>query len=917
MARIMSRNPVTLRAGVRVAPSAHWPRWSSLVQAVSRVSPTLRAEGRLGIASIAAAAALLVVAQLGWPIDPLLAGSLACLIAFAHAAVRRANERIPWTALSLAAGGLAVGSALGSVSGHRFLIAGAVNLADAGLFAFATLAAVASLAWPEIRDEGRRLIATLIDTAIVAIVAVVAATQAVAMAGGSVPPVALPAIARSGELLLPAITAALALAQMAPRRRPVGLLLLGGTSALFLGAVLVARGSSGDLPTILAGRTFESAAFALLVLAAPIAVHLAPQPGPAEASAASPPFTLPGAVGLIVLLLAVVGGWSAGPLGPVPLVLLGVCLLSREALLALGRRRSVGQLEASADFEARLLAIQAQAPPELSGKEGLRRWCALAAEALSADAALAWIADGDTLVLDAVAPPRREALAGRRLPLREANALAVRAFRTTGSAGLRGPASSSPDERFLFTVLDAGWSLGVPIRSQARPVGALVLVRDPGRSPFSRFEIQKARLLAGQIAASLHRLKLYDEIENHEREVQLVHRFAQWTPTAKSANDIAWQLLQSIRTQLPFEHGTVYLGNGASATAVRPIARFGGRLPSGEDVQVSWCIAPLQCAEQVFGRVEIARVDGESFSASEQRTVGALAQQAAIGIQNQRLQEESGKASVYRDLSQQKTERLNAISHDLRGPLANIKGYAETLSESGAALSDEDRDGFLVTIQEEADRLRDLLDGLLDLSQLEAGVMAMEREPLNLWLLAQRTAASFPPSDHRLQLAMPDDLFVLGDRRRVGQVLHNLIGNAIKYSPQGGKISLAAARADDGVLVTVSDQGVGIPRHQWNKIFEPYHRAETTGKIGGTGLGLAICKGIVEAHGGRIWVESTPGVGSTFSFTLPLARVPDPDPIPNGHGVDLSGRSGSKQTSHAARSTNGQQEHEGNLHRRS
>jgi two-component system sensor histidine kinase KdpD len=237
------------------------------------------------------------------------------------------------------------------------------------------------------------------------------------------------------------------------------------------------------------------------------------------------------------------------------------------------------------------------------------------------------------------------------------------------------------------------------------------------------------------------------------------------------------------------------------------------------------------------------------------------------------LQEESGKATVYRELNQQKTERLNAISHDLRGPLANIKAYAETLSDSGEALSEDERGSFLVTIEDEADRLRDLLDGLLDLSRLEAGVMTMEQEPLNLRLIAERQTASCPSPIHTLELTIPEDLFVLGDRRRLGQVFHNLIENAIKYSPDGGGIGIAAASADEGVIITVADQGVGIPRHQWNKVFEPYHRAETSGKIVGTGLGLAICKGIVEAHGGRIWVESAAGVGSTFSFTVPIAKV--------------------------------------------
>ncbi len=876
----MSRNPVALRPGLRIAPTAHLPKWRFTTQVVPRGWSMLRTSSRSESWSIAAVAILLIVGQLGWIIDPLLAGSLACCIAFAYASMRCPADRLPWTALLTAFTGLAIGSALDGLIGHRTLIAGAVSLTDVGVFAFATGAAVANLAWPEIRGESRRLAATLTDTALVAMIVVVTAGQAVAMAGGSLPATTLSAFARSGELLLPALTAGLALPQLSRQRRPVGLALLAGAMAMLAGSLLAARGPVGELPLLPFGRMLEAAAFSLLALAAPVAIHLAPQMRTVEASPAYPPFTLPGAVGVLVLLLAAVGGWPGGPSGPVGLLLLGGCLVTREVLLAVGRHRSDGQLVASADFEARLLAVQAQATPEFAVNESLRRWCVLAAETLRADAALAWIVEGDSLSLRAISPARRESLAGRRVPLRQSTAVAVRALRSAGSAGLRGTASGSNDERFLFTVLDAGWSLGVPIRSQGSPVGALVLVREQGRAPFSDFEIQKARLLAGQIAAALHRLELYGELESHQREVDLVHRFAQWAPTAKSSNDIAWQLLQSVRSQFAFDQGTVYMGTGMGLASARPIARFGGRLTplaGSDELAVSWCTAPLQCADVVMGTVEIARADGSTFSASEQRTVTAMAQQAAIAIQNLRLQEESGKATVYRELNQQKTERLNAISHDLRGPLANIKAYAETLNESGEALSSEERDSFLQTIQEESDRLRDLLDGLLDLSRLEAGVMTIDYEPQCLSLLVDRMMASFPPSIHRRQVSVPEDLFILGDRRRVGQVLHNLVENAMKYSPEGGTVTINAIRADDAVLITVADEGAGIPRHQWTKIFEPYHRAETTGQIGGTGLGLAICKGIVEAHGGRIWVESAPGVGSTFSFTLPVAHVPSYD----------------------------------------
>jgi signal transduction histidine kinase len=117
------------------------------------------------------------------------------------------------------------------------------------------------------------------------------------------------------------------------------------------------------------------------------------------------------------------------------------------------------------------------------------------------------------------------------------------------------------------------------------------------------------------------------------------------------------------------------------------------------------------------------------------------------------------------------------------------------------------------------------------------------------------------------------DLYVMADGHRLRQVLDNLAQNAAKYSPKGGTIRVAAASRDGDVVISVSDDGVGIPRHQWETVFRPYQRADTSRGFSGNGLGLAICKGVVEAHGGRIWVESEPGVGSTFSFTLTEANL--------------------------------------------
>jgi signal transduction histidine kinase len=140
--------------------------------------------------------------------------------------------------------------------------------------------------------------------------------------------------------------------------------------------------------------------------------------------------------------------------------------------------------------------------------------------------------------------------------------------------------------------------------------------------------------------------------------------------------------------------------------------------------------------------------------------------------------------------------------------------------------------------------------------------------------MVTQTLASLQEQNRQYETRISGELGVLGDGRRLRQVLHNLLENAAKYSPDGGPITICAAESDGEVVISVADSGVGIPRHQWDRVFRPYQRADTATSrgISGNGLGLAICKGIIEAHGGRIWVESEPGAGSVFSFTVPVAR---------------------------------------------
>ena len=219
---------------------------------------------------------------------------------------------------------------------------------------------------------------------------------------------------------------------------------------------------------------------------------------------------------------------------------------------------------------------------------------------------------------------------------------------------------------------------------------------------------------------------------------------------------------------------------------------------------------------------------------------------------------------------------LGMISHELRTPLTSIKGFATTLLADDVRWEPEQQRDFLQTIDEEADKLTDMIEQLLNLSRIESGTLRVEPTPqqLNAILESTRRQLDALTVDHTLQVAIPADLPpVQADAQRVGQVLTNLVGNAAKYSPAGTSITVEACRQDSVVKVSVSDQGTGIAPEDLPHVFEAFRRGgdNNARQTKGAGLGLAICKGIVEAHGGGIWIEPRTTPGTTVSFTLPLA----------------------------------------------
>ena len=244
-------------------------------------------------------------------------------------------------------------------------------------------------------------------------------------------------------------------------------------------------------------------------------------------------------------------------------------------------------------------------------------------------------------------------------------------------------------------------------------------------------------------------------------------------------------------------------------------------------------------------------------------------------------QDNLGTGMVLRDVTREreadamKSQLLSTVSHELRTPLASIKGFATTLLRQDVRWDEATQRDFLRIIEEEADRLTELIDNLLDMSQVEAGALRVKKESAQLRQLIREVVDEMRmrTEAHYFVVDLPSELpRVWADVRRIRQVLTNLIGNAIKYT-KGGQISVACEVEQEWVVISVSDQGEGIPPEYLDKVFERFFQVDgaSTRRVGGSGLGLSIARGIVEAHNGKIWVESTVGQGSTFRFTLPLA----------------------------------------------
>ena len=305
-----------------------------------------------------------------------------------------------------------------------------------------------------------------------------------------------------------------------------------------------------------------------------------------------------------------------------------------------------------------------------------------------------------------------------------------------------------------------------------------------------------------------------------------------------------------------------------------------------------------QCLQQLFGKnkqwypilgipiytdkqnigVLLVRVQGSSIDFYEQEKLfmQLLADMVATAIQSARINQQDAIPHEVQ-VDQMRAEALAILSHEMRTPLASIKGYATALMLDEVNWSNEKRSEFLQLIDKETDNLKTMINEILDSSLIDIGQFMLEFQPVRLNLIARSVAEEMQQHSniHQIVIDFPNDFPIVdADQHRITQVIRNIVDNAIKYSPDGGLILIRGEKRQKDVVISISDTGVGISPEDLIPLFDKYFRVKSpTGYyVPGTGLGLPVARALIEEHQGRIWAESQVGEGTILFFSLPFSQ---------------------------------------------
>jgi PAS domain S-box-containing protein len=472
---------------------------------------------------------------------------------------------------------------------------------------------------------------------------------------------------------------------------------------------------------------------------------------------------------------------------------------------------------------------------------------------LGADACAVRTLEDDELVVSAASGEGAEEAVGSRASA--AGRLSGDVFQSRSPLAVE---DVSKDERLVGAdaFLIAGYAafLGVPLSGPEGTLAGVLSVYARKPRKWRPEEVEALLALAGNTSAALANAELYSRVSlEKERSVAILANIADGIVAVdRDGRVVLWNSAAEEISGVPQEEA---IGRTTVQVLQRQLESAEAETPSGQRL-----ISITRGGEEVW----------LSLSEAVMRDpLGAVA----------------GRIFAFRDISadrmveQVKSDFVAAVSHELRTPLTSIYGCAETLLRQDIPFGEEERRIFLGYIASESERLTEIVDQLLNVARLDAGDLQVELGRIDVGSVVSELVETVEESGvmngHRFEIDLPDEpLAAEADPDKVRQIFNILVENALRYSPGGGTVTVGARRSDDRVEVRVADQGIGIPAAERERIFRKFYRAESAARDGaaGTGLGLFIAKELVTAMGGRIWVESTEGEGSSFSFELPAAR---------------------------------------------
>ena len=479
--------------------------------------------------------------------------------------------------------------------------------------------------------------------------------------------------------------------------------------------------------------------------------------------------------------------------------------------------------------------------------------------------------------------------------------------------------TKDPRYHLVEELSDTRSELAVPIRAKGEVIGVLD-VQSTQLNAFDRDDLFTLSTLADQVSVAIENAQLYKQTQNRLSEVFTLYTLAKQVTSSLELNTVLDSIVNVLKLSINCRACSLFLLDEESqmleikaAVGIKPKWRKEVRLKMGEgiagkaaaeakplyipdarqnptfvpfDPDVRSLLAvPLISKAKVIGALCIDDDKPETFSSDDERLLTIAAAQAAVAIENAQLYESSKKraeelAKAYDELQaldRLQQEFVQNVSHELRTPLTFVKGYVELmLEEAMGELSEPQRNGLQIVAQR-TDAMTRLINNLLSLQQVETRSLRFTWVSLAevATTVLESAEAAATKAGIVLEADIPETLPpVWADRSCLEQVFDNILGNAIKFSPDGGKITVCIREKGEYLRVAVSDTGIGIPNDQLEKIFERFYQVNgsPTRRFGGTGLGLALVKETIEAHGGKVWAKSQLGQGSTFFFTLPILR---------------------------------------------